>query len=45
MTRHGFDRGLPHVIVEVRQDLLDDAAGISSWAARFSRILTGLIVK
>jgi predicted N-formylglutamate amidohydrolase len=45
MTRHGFDRGLPHAIVEVRQDLLDDEAGISAWARRFSRILTGLVVK
>jgi predicted N-formylglutamate amidohydrolase len=45
MTRHGFDRGLPHAIVEIRQDLLDDAAGVSAWAARFSRILTGLTVK
>lgn len=45
MTRHGFDRGLPHAIIEVRQDLLDDEAGISAWTQRFSRILTGLIVK
>jgi predicted N-formylglutamate amidohydrolase len=45
MTRHGFDRGLPHAIVEVRQDLLDDSTGISAWAIRFSRILTGLVVK
>jgi len=45
MTRHGLDRGLPHAIVEVRQDLLDDSTGISAWAVRFSRILTGLAVK
>jgi predicted N-formylglutamate amidohydrolase len=45
MTRHGTDRGIPHAVIEVRQDLLDDAAGISSWARRFSRILTGLTVK
>lgn len=45
MTRHGFDRGLPHAIVEVRQDLLDDEAGVSAWAQRFSRILTGLQVR
>ncbi len=45
MTRHGFDRGLPHAVVEVRQDLLDDDAEISAWALRFSRILTGLAVK
>ncbi len=45
MTRHGFDRGLPHAIVEVRQDLLEDDAEISAWVRRFSRILTGLAVK
>ncbi len=45
MTRHGFDRGLPHAVIEVRQDLLDDPAEISAWAARFSRILTGLVVR
>lgn len=45
MTRHGLDRGLPHAIVEVRQDLLDDAAEISAWTRRFSRILTGLAVE
>ncbi len=45
MTRHGFDRGLPHAIVEVRQDLLDDSVDVSAWAQRFSRILTGLVVK
>jgi predicted N-formylglutamate amidohydrolase len=45
MTRHGFDRGLPHAIVEIRQDLLDDDAEISAWVRRFSRILTGLAVK
>jgi predicted N-formylglutamate amidohydrolase len=45
MTRHGMDRGLPHAIVEIRQDLLDDESGISAWALRLSRILTGLAVK
>jgi predicted N-formylglutamate amidohydrolase len=45
MTRHGLDRDLPHAIVEVRQDLLEDSTEISAWALRFSRILTGLVVK
>lgn len=44
MTRHGFDRGLPHAVVEVRQDLIDDETEESSWVSRFSRILTGLTV-
>jgi predicted N-formylglutamate amidohydrolase len=43
--RGRFDRGLPHAIVEIRQDLLDDEAGIAAWAGRFSRILTGLAVE
>ncbi len=45
MTRHGFDRGLPHAIIEVRQDLLGDESAVSVWTQRFSRILTGLVVK
>lgn len=44
MTRHGLDRGLPNAIVEVRQDLLDNAQHVANWANRFSRILTGLKV-
>ncbi|MBI2253208.1 MAG: N-formylglutamate amidohydrolase [Proteobacteria bacterium] len=29
---HGEQRGLPHVLVEIRQDTLGDAAGIARWA-------------
>jgi predicted N-formylglutamate amidohydrolase len=39
MTRHGLDRGLPHAIVEVRQDLLETDVQVESWAGRFARIL------
>lgn len=34
---HGEARGLPHVELEVRQDLLRDASGREEWAERFSR--------
>jgi predicted N-formylglutamate amidohydrolase len=36
---HGEKRGLPHVEIEIRQDLIEDAAGQAAWAARFARLL------
>jgi predicted N-formylglutamate amidohydrolase len=39
MIEHGERRGLPHVELEVRQDLLDDAQGQQSWAERLARLL------
>jgi predicted N-formylglutamate amidohydrolase len=39
IPRHGEARGLPHVEIEIRQDLLSDAAGCAQWAARITRAL------
>jgi predicted N-formylglutamate amidohydrolase len=36
---HGEKRGLPHVEIEIRQDLIADPAGQAAWAARFARLL------
>lgn len=36
---HGERRGLPHVEIEIRQDLIRDEAGQSEWARRMTRIL------
>lgn len=36
---HGEARGLPHVEIEIRQDLIADAAGQAAWAARLARLL------
>jgi predicted N-formylglutamate amidohydrolase len=36
---HAEARGLPHVEIEIRQDLLRDAAGQKQWAARITRAL------
>jgi predicted N-formylglutamate amidohydrolase len=36
---HGEERGLPHVEIEIRQDLIADAAGQAAWAARLARLL------
>jgi predicted N-formylglutamate amidohydrolase len=39
VPRHGEARGLPHVEIEVRQDLVADEAGQAEWAERISRAL------
>ena len=39
IPHHGEARGLPHVEIEIRQDLLLDAAGQKEWAARITRAL------
>lgn len=36
---HGERRGLPHVEIEIRQDLITDAAGQREWAERLARLL------
>ena len=36
---HGERRALPHVAIEIRQDLLADAAGQHRWAERIARLL------
>jgi predicted N-formylglutamate amidohydrolase len=36
---HGERRGLPHVELEIRQDLIADADGQKAWADRLSRLL------
>jgi predicted N-formylglutamate amidohydrolase len=36
---HGERRGLPHVEIEIRQDLIGDPAGQAAWAERLARLL------
>jgi len=36
---HGEQRGIPHVELEIRQDLLSSDAGVQSWAERLGRAL------
>lgn len=39
LYRHGTRNGLPHALVEIRQDLIDDARGQEEWAARLARLV------
>ena len=36
MATHGISRGLPHVLIEIRNDLIADAAGEKEWADRLA---------
>ncbi|MBC8038312.1 MAG: N-formylglutamate amidohydrolase [Rhizobiales bacterium] len=38
---HGHDRGYPSILIEVRQDLLENNEGIAEWTARLAEALTG----
>jgi predicted N-formylglutamate amidohydrolase len=39
IPRHGEARGLPHVEIEIRQDLVGDDAGQADWARRITHAL------
>ena len=39
IVQHGERRGLPHVELEIRQDLIADERGQEAWAARLARLL------
>lgn len=39
IPRHGEARGLPHVEIEIRQDLVSDESGQTEWAQRITRAL------
>lgn len=36
---HGDERGLPHVEIEIRQDLIANQPGQAAWASRLARLL------
>jgi len=40
---HAVSRGLPHVAVEIRQDLIAEAAGQREWAERLHRLLLPIL--
>ncbi len=37
--RHGEELGRPHVLIEVRQDLLSDDTGVATWTQRLGALL------
>ncbi len=43
IDRHGGAAGLPNCAVDIRQDLVQDAAGVGRWAAMLHRALTHVL--
>jgi predicted N-formylglutamate amidohydrolase len=43
MWTHGTNRGIPHVLVEIRNDLIADAAGEAAWADRLAPHIRGAL--
>lgn len=45
MWMHGTERGVPHVLIEIRNDLIEDAAGQAEWTALLAPILRQAIAQ
>lgn len=43
MHELGTARGLPHALIEIRQDLVADEAGQAEWAGRLARLLAPIL--
>lgn len=43
VSRHAGRHGRPHVCLEIRQDLLQEAGGVREWAERLGRVLAPLL--
>lgn len=41
--RHGTMRGLPHALIEIRQDLISEESGQVEWAERLERVIAPLL--
>ena len=39
MWMHGTSRGIPHILIEVRNDLIGDGAGEQAWADRLAPVI------
>lgn len=40
LNRHGEGRGIPYLAIEVRNDLIDAAAGVARWTDILARVIT-----
>ncbi|MFT3972581.1 MAG: N-formylglutamate amidohydrolase [Amaricoccus sp.] len=45
LSRHGTARGLPHVLIEVRQDLIATPEGEDTWATRLAPVLRDVMAE
>jgi predicted N-formylglutamate amidohydrolase len=45
LHEHGTSRGIPHVLREVRQDLVGDPAGVARWAGVLEEVLRPVLAR
>lgn len=45
MWTHGTRRDVPHALIEIRNDLIADAAGVEAWVDRLARIIPAAITE
>lgn len=45
VEHHAERQGLPHVAIELRQDLIADPAGAAAWAGRLARLLAPILAR
>jgi predicted N-formylglutamate amidohydrolase len=45
VSHHAHGKGLPHVAIELRQDLIADDAGARQWAERLVRVLRPILTR
>jgi predicted N-formylglutamate amidohydrolase len=45
VSHHAHGKGLPHVAIELRQDLVAHADGARQWADRLARVLTPILAR
>ncbi len=45
MNRHGTRRGIAHGLIEIRQDLVGNGAGVAEWSDKLVRIMTAILAK
>jgi predicted N-formylglutamate amidohydrolase len=43
MSAHGTKRGIPQVLIEVRQDLIAEAAGVGEWVERLAGVIGAVV--
>jgi predicted N-formylglutamate amidohydrolase len=43
LDTHATARGLPDALIEIRQDLVSEAAGVAEWVERLSALLPGIV--
>ncbi|MEM7190303.1 MAG: N-formylglutamate amidohydrolase [Pseudomonadota bacterium] len=43
MWMHGTQRGIPHVLIEIRNDLIEDEAGQIAWADRLAPMISAAV--